>query len=306
MSEKKALPIIALILVSIIWGFSFLSMKVTARVLPPMTLALIRFLIGSIVLSIIYMLKEKKKVLNKRDIPMLALSGFIGVSAYCYFQNNGIRYISASSASIIIAAIPIFTLIAEIVFLKAELTKKKIVSVIISFIGVYLIVGFNSSGLSSNPLKGYLLMFGAVISWITYSIITKRLYNKYSQIAIVYFQTLFGTLFLAGFTFFETTNLSLIDNTIVLNIIYLGVFCSAIAYYLYIYAMDCLGVSKTSLFLNLIPVVTVVASYFVLNERIDIYQIVGGSLVIFAVYYVNAKDKKKSKDLSYNESVKVV
>lgn len=95
--------------------------------------------------------------MNKKDIPILALSGFIGVSAYFYFANNGIQYISASSASIVIAAIPIFTLIAEIIFLKAELTKKKIISVAVSFLGVYLIVGFSSGGASEGSLKGYLL-----------------------------------------------------------------------------------------------------------------------------------------------------
>jgi len=151
------LPLIAIIATSIIWGLSFLSMKVSVGLLPPMTLALVRFLIGSVVLSIIYLIMEKEKRLNKKDIPILALSGFIGVSAYFYFANNGIQYISASSASIVIAAIPIFTLIAEIIFLKAELTKKKIISVAVSFLGVYLIVGFSSGGASEGSLKGYLL-----------------------------------------------------------------------------------------------------------------------------------------------------
>lgn len=306
MNGKKALPLMAIVATSIIWGLSFLSIKVAVGVLPPMTLALVRFLIGSVVLSIIYFIMEKEKRLNKKDIPMLALSGCIGMSAYFYFENNGIKYISASSASIIIAVIPIFTLIAEIIFLKAELTKKKIISVIVSFFGVYLIVGFNSGGGSENSLKGYLLMFGAVLVWVTYSITTKSLYKKYSQIAIVYFQTLFGTLFLVPFVFFETTNWSLVDNTIILNVIFLGIFCSAIAYYLYIYAMDHLGVSTTSLFLNLLPVVTVIASYFILGERINLYQMIGGALVIFSVYFANTKNKKREVNLTEEKPVEVV
>ncbi|WP_432407574.1 DMT family transporter [Wukongibacter sp. M2B1] len=306
MGGKKVLPIMAIVATSIIWGLSFLSIKVTVGVLPPMTLALVRFLMGSVVLSIIYMIMEKEKRLNRKDIPLLALSGFIGVSAYFYFENNGIQYISASSASIIIAAIPIFALIAEIIFLKAELTKKKVISVVVSFFGVYLIVGFNSAGISENSLRGYLFMLGAVLVWVAYSIITKPLYKKYSQITIVYFQTLFGTLFLIPFVFFETTNWSLIDSTIILNVVYLGIFCSAMAYYLYIYAMDYLGVSTTSLFLNLLPIVTVIASYFILDERINVYQIIGGVLVIFAVYFANTKDKKNEEKIVQEKHVKVV
>ena len=289
------------------WWLSFLSIKITVDVLPPMTLALTRFLIGSVVLSFIYMLKEKDKKLNKEDIPMLALSGFIGVSAYFYFENNGVKLISASSASMIIAVIPIFTLIAEIIVFKEKLTMKKIISVIISFLGVYLIVGFISETSSVSSSKGNVFMFAAVIAWVAYTITTKPLYKKYSQIAIVYFQTLFGTLFLVPFVFFETTNWSLVNNTIILNVIYLGVFCSAIAYYLYIYAMDHLGVSTTSLFLNLLPVVTVIGSYFILGEKVNMYQIIGGALVIFAVYFVNTKEKNLEENLvKEDDNVEVV
>ncbi len=307
MAKNKTLPLMAIIVTSIMWGLSFLSIKITVDVLPPMTLALTRFLIGSVVLSFIYMLKEKDKKLNKEDIPMLALSGFIGVSAYFYFENNGVKLISASSASMIIAVIPIFTLIAEIIVFKEKLTMKKIISVIISFLGVYLIVGFISETSSVSSSKGNVFMFAAVIAWVAYTITTKPLYKKYSQIAIVYFQTLFGTLFLVPFVFFETTNWSLVNNTIILNVIYLGVFCSAIAYYLYIYAMDHLGVSTTSLFLNLLPVVTVIGSYFILGEKVNMYQIIGGALVIFAVYFVNTKEKNLEENLvKEDDNVEVV
>ncbi len=108
------------------------------------------------------------------------------------------------------------------------------------------------------------------------------------------------------FVFFETTNWSLVDNTINFNVIYLGIFCSAIAYYLYIYAMDYLGVSTTSLFLNLLPVVTVIASYFILDERINFYQIIGGALVIFSVYFANTKGRNKEEGLTQEEPVEAV
>lgn len=306
MNREKALPLMAIIATSIIWGLSFLSIKVTVAIIPPMTLALTRFLIGSAVLTIIYLLKEKERKFNKKDIPFFALSGALGVSAYFYFENHAISLISASSAALIIAAIPIITLVAEAIFLKVKLTKKKIISVIISFIGVYFIVSTNNGAMGSSSWKGYLLMLGAVLVWVTYTIITKPLYEKYSQISIVYFQTLFGTLFLIPFTIFETTNWSLVDNVIILNIIFMGVFCSAIAYYFYIYAMDYLGVATTSLFLNLLPIITVIASYFILKEKISIYQIIGGALVIFSVYFVNTRDKQNKEESVEEENLEMI
>jgi len=303
MEKKKTLALFAIIATAIIWGLSFLSIKVAVAVIPPMTLALMRFVIGSTILSIIYRYKEKEKKLHREDIPIFALSGFIGVSAYFYFENNGISLIPASTASIIIAAIPIFTLIAEAIVFKNKLTPKKILTVIISFVGVYFIVGSSRGDLTSSSLKGYLLMFGAVLAWVVYTIITKPLYKKYSQIAIVFYQMLFGTIFLIPSVFFETTNWSLMDTTIVLNIIYLGVFCSAAAYFLYIYAMDYLGVSTTSLFLNLLPIIAVIGCYFILNEKIGMNQVIGGFLVIFAVFLVNSEKIDKEIKLENEELV---
>lgn len=306
MDAKKALPLIAIMITATVWGLSFLSIKVIVDVIPPMTMALLRFLIGALVLSIIYLIKEKEKRLYKKDIPMLVLSGASGVSAYIYFQNSAMKFISASSASIIIAAIPIFTLIAEVIIFKIKLTAKKMISVVLSFIGVYFIVGYNSGLASTDSMKGYLMMFGAVAAWVIYSITTKPLYEKYTQISIVYFQTLSGTLVLIPFTLLETTKWSLVNNVIILNLLFLGIFCSAIAYYLYVYAMEHLGVSATVLFLNLIPVITVVSSYFILKEKIGMHQIIGGALVITAVYLVNTKKKVSKENPAEDKEFKMV
>ncbi|SKC81321.1 DMT family transporter [Maledivibacter halophilus] len=297
MESKKTLSLIAIMITSTVWGLSLLSVKVIVDVIPPMTMTFFRFLIGSLVLSIIYMIKEKEKKLDKKDIPMFILSGASGVSAFIYFQNSAVQFISASSASIIVAAIPIFVLIAEVIVFKTKLSNKKIISVILSFIGVYFIVGYDSSLASSDSFKGYLMMFGAVIAWVVYSIATKPLYKKYSQISIVYFQTLFGTSVLIPSIFVETAKWSLVNNVIILNLLFLGIFCSAIAYYLYVYAMEHLGISTTALFLNLIPVITVVSSYFILKEKIGIYHIIGGALVVTSVYLANIKGKSGEEKL---------
>ncbi|SHK56689.1 Permease of the drug/metabolite transporter (DMT) superfamily [Caminicella sporogenes DSM 14501] len=292
-NKTKVMPLIAIIGTSFIWGLSFLSIKVAIGVLPPMTLALSRFVIASILLTILFKIKEKNVKIKKGDIPIMALAGFLGVTVYFYFENNGIKLIPASNAAIIIAAIPIFTLIFETIVFKTKMTFKKIASVIISLIGVYFIVGARIEGVSTKDAWiGYLMMFGAVLAWVVYTLITKPLFKKYSQLSIVYYQTLFGTVFLLPFALFEKTNWGLVNNIIILNVVYLGAFCSALGYYLYIYAMNYIGISTASLFLNLIPVVATIGGYFILDEKIGFSQIFGGSLVIFAVYLI-----------SWNESV---
>ena len=288
MESKKFSPLIAIILTVIIWGFSFLSIKVSLRVFPPMTLALTRFIMASVLLFLFIKWKEPRVRLAREDWPLMFLAGVVGVTCYFYFENNGVKLITASSASIIIATIPIFSLIADAIVYKTTLTPWKIFCVFLSVCGVYLVVAVEHPKLQlAGSGLGYLMMFGAALAWVFYCIATKPLFKKYSQLAIVYYQTLFGTVAFIPFALFEKTNWHLATGTIILNVVYMGVFCSALAYFLYVYSLDKLGINVSSIFLNLIPVVTVIASAFILKEVIKPMQVIGGVLVIISVTLAN-------------------
>lgn len=266
----------------IIWGMSFLSIKVTVSVLPIMTQVLLRHIIATIALFAVMKVYKPSSKLKKEDIPMLFLAGLLGITVYFYFENNGVQRITAASASMIIGVVPIFTVIADFIIFKQPLTRRKILSVFISIIGVYLIVG-NSNTRSQNEFVGYLFMLGAALSWVIYTIVTKSLLNKYSDLEIIYYQTIFATLTLIPFALFEKTNWTAINSTIILNLLFLGVFCSAVATYFYIISIDKIGISACSLMMNLIPVVAVIASYILLNEQVTLLQLIGGLAVIIAV-----------------------
>ncbi|OHD28313.1 MAG: hypothetical protein A2086_16540 [Spirochaetes bacterium GWD1_27_9] len=281
---NKILSYVLIIFAVVIWGFSFLSIKVSLVALPPMTLALVRFVIASFVLFLFLRIKKVKLQFQFKDLPVFFVAGFSGITMYFFFENNGIKLTTASNASLIVSIVPILTIIAERIVFKIPLTKIKILSVIISMIGVYLVVGFNTSG---GTLIGNLLMIGACFSWLIYSLVTKPLFKKYSQLEIVFYQTIIGTICFIPFVFFEKPNLEALNTTIILNIMFLGIFCSAICYYFYVYAMKQIGIGVSSLFINLIPIITVIASFFILNERIGIIQIIGGILIIFSVYIIN-------------------
>ena len=113
MKQQGILPIISLLFTVIVWGLSFLSIKVAIDVIPPMTLGLVRFVIASMFLFAVFKIKEPNTKVNKKDLPLMATAGLIGVTIYFFFENNGIKLMPASTASLIIATIPIFTFIFE-------------------------------------------------------------------------------------------------------------------------------------------------------------------------------------------------
>lgn len=186
MKDKKPLAIAAISAASIFWGLSFLSIKIVVDVIPPMPLAFLRFIVAIATLFLFMKITKDKSRIKKNDVSRIAAGGIFGVTLYYYFQNTGIKLIGASSASVIIASVPILSLIGESLVFKTKMTLPKILSVIISFVGVYIIVGSALKG-SGGSISGYLMMFGASVSWVIYVIITKPLLARYSHLSIIFY-----------------------------------------------------------------------------------------------------------------------
>jgi len=288
MKRSQAMGLLAIVSTTILWGFSFISVKVTMEVIPPLTLALFRFLIASVVLFFLLRKMEPYTKLDKADIPLMALSGLLGVTVFNDFQNIGVQMTTASTASMIIAVIPILTVVSELIIFKTKLSWIKIISVILSMGGVYCVVA-SSQQTSQGSLLGNLFMLGAALSWVAYTLLTRPLCTRYSQLAVVTYQLFFGTLALIPFIFLETWEWQAIDAVIILHLIYLGVFCSAVANYFYVYAVGTLGVSSVSVFINLIPVISVLGGITILREPVSSMQLLGGAIILFAVCMANFK-----------------
>ncbi|MDR2662491.1 MAG: DMT family transporter, partial [Treponema sp.] len=97
------------------WGFSFISIKIAVPVFPPMTLGALRFAIAIVPLFVMYRLTEKpaRRRGLKEDLPFLGGSGLAGVTFYFFCENNGVALVTASEASLIVAVIPVLTMITE-------------------------------------------------------------------------------------------------------------------------------------------------------------------------------------------------
>jgi len=296
--KNKIRAVLAITFTAVIWGLSFLSIKVSVAVIPPMTLALVRFLMASVVLVMILKWMEPDTSLARRDMSLMAAAGIIGVTAYFYFENNGVKLTSASSASLIIGTIPVLTLLGDYLFCGSKLSPVKILSVVLSTAGLYLVVATNrDQGWSAGSLWGDLLMMGAAISWVVYTLVTRPLGERYSQLAVVTYQTLFGTVSLVPFALLEYGSWQPVSGLVWANVIYLGLFCSALGYYLYVYAMGSLGVSTVSMFINLVPVVAVAGGFFILKETVTWEQVLGGVVIIFSVYLAGWQPKRAAAEV---------
>lgn len=294
MKKDKIVAIVLMILVIIIWGISFLSIKTVVRVIPPMSQGAMRFFIASIIL---YFAKKKIKPnekIKKEDYKNFFLIGAIGIALYFYFENSSMLYLPASIAGILIATLPIFIMISEIIFYKEKMSFLKLIGVVVSFVGVYLILSNHQIEGATNYKQFYLglaMMMGAIGSWVIYSLIMRRLSGKYSSITITYYQFIIGTICFIPFTFQENILWNQIDNIIIMNLLYLSVICSALAFLLYNYVIGIMGASQSSVYLNLMPLITMIASVIIFDEILTTWQIIGSGVVIISIYIVENAGK---------------
>lgn len=285
MSERKK-ALIEISLCVLFWGISFVSIKIAVSVYPPMSLGMLRFAIAVVFLYFFKRSAEKKSGKTEkfewRDLPLLAAASVLGVSLYFFFENNGVKRVSVSEASIIVGAIPVITMASEAVFLRRPTLKRQWAGALISITGVALVSGVSLA--ISGSHTGYLFMAATAGCWVAYSFVTPALFSRRSLIYIVFWQNVFGFAGFIPFALPEISSWGEASVTVWLHIAFLGVACSALGYCFYAKSLETLGVSLSALFINFIPVVSVIAGVFVMGDRLNTLQWLGAVLVLAGVY----------------------
>lgn len=288
--EHKKIANISAVIVMIIWGISYLSIKIVVKEIEPTLSAFYRFFIASIILFITMKIKYPKEKILKEDKARMALGGLFGVTLYFLFENYSVYYTSASNVAILISSIPVFTLIAQRIIFKEKMGPRKIIGASLSVIGIIIIITSKQKiSLFSKGTFGDLMALGAALVWVVYNIITSRYKGNYKSITITAYQSLWGCLFLSPSLFLS--ELRIPSGKVIINLLFLGIFCSCIAYVLYIYCLDKLGATVITTYINLQPIISLICAYLILKENISIMQIVGSAIIISGVFFVSIGDK---------------
>ena len=292
MIDKKSntAGFILVLLSTIFWGMSFISTKIVLTEVPPVSIAFFRQVIALVPLFLWAFFSKTSLKIALKDFFLLAFSCFFGIVLYFVFENNGLKYTSASNASMIVASVPVFTLLAEVLFFRFKANLKMLLCITVSITGVYLVISINGRlDFSSARFLGNAMVLGAMISWVIYTILSRNLGTKYSSLVITIYQTAISLFLFIPFIIPESGNWKGVTLVPLLNLLYLGIFCSALSYFFFLYGIKKLGATVSSTFLNLIPVVSVIAGYIILGERLGIIQLAGMSLIIGSLWLLNNK-----------------
>jgi drug/metabolite transporter (DMT)-like permease len=280
------------LLMSLIFGMSFLFTKNALDYVNPFQFLAYRFFISFIFTNFLILIKVFK-IRKINFIKLLPLAIFQPV-LYFIFENFGVSYLNVSEAGIIISSIPVFVAIFSPIFLKEKTNKFQFLFIFCSLIGVILIMGVNS--LSGN-FKGILLMFFAVISATAYNMISRKMSLSYTPQETTYIMMSVGALvFNTIFLFSGNFNYSeLFIKPVFISAIYLGIFSSTLTFFLINYMLSKVTAVQSSIFANITTVVSVLAGAIFRNESIKLYHLIGMLFIIAGVTGVNYFSNKIKK-----------
>ncbi|KGP82477.1 MULTISPECIES: DMT family transporter [unclassified Paenibacillus] len=283
------------LLTILIWGTTFISTKVLLIDFTPAEILFFRFLIGYVVLLLIY--PRSMRMTSFREEGLFIGAGLCGVTLYFLIENIALVYTLASNVGIIVSIAPFFTAVLAHFFLDGErLHRRFIVGFGIALTGIILI-GLNGSViLQLNPL-GDLLAFVAPAVWAIYSVLMRKIgklpYHTIGATRKVFF---YGLLFMlpALFLFEFHFDLGRFANMANLsNLLFLGLGASALCFVTWNRAVNLLGAVKTSVYIYLVPVITLIASALILQERITWITLLGTLLTLLGSFVSEKKVRSK-------------
>lgn len=276
----------------LVWGTTFVSTKVLLTDFTPVEILFFRFVMGFVALIAAY--PRKLKVTEKKQELYFIAAGICGVTLYFLLENIALTYTLASNVGIIITVSPFFTAIFTRLFVKGgeRLHMNFFIGFVSAMIGVSLISFNGKMGFELNPL-GDILAVGAAIVWAAYSVLTKKI-GTFGYHVIPTTRRIFGygLVFMIPALFLFEFHLDFarfLEPVYLFNILFLGLGASALCFVTWNYALKTLGAVKTTVFMYITPVVTVIASMIVLKETVTPMAVVGIAFTLAGLYFSEKK-----------------
>jgi drug/metabolite transporter (DMT)-like permease len=278
---------------TVLWAGAFIAGKLGIGKLSPVLLTYFRMLFATIIIFPILIMKDAKWKIERYQIKYVFWTGLIGMTGYHLFFFTALRYTTASNASIINATNPIITAILAYFILKDSFSKRKIFFIITAFMGVSItILDWNINNLVTLSLNvGDIIMFCGTVCWAGYSIIVKKVMKYFTPLKLTAYTFLSCVVILTPFAMVEifNTNLSNIGIMPFAAVAYMAVFPTVIGYTIQQIVIRELGPSTTALFINLVPIFSIILAAVVLKESFNYLNLISGGVIIFSVYGFSKK-----------------
>jgi len=289
-----------LTMAAVFWGGTFVAGRQLAPLLDPYAAAFLRFFLASILLSAwLYWQLGRFPRVTARQLLALTMLGATGVLAYNLLFFAGLQTVEAGRASLIIAANPVLIALASSWFFREPLGPVRILGIVLSVSGAMVVIGRGDlTGLLSGGVgTGEWMLLGCVISWVTYTLIGKRVLHGMSPLSAVCYSSMAGTLMLGAVMFVQGgIDVAALEKAEVwLYIVYLAVFGTVLGFVWFYKGVHALGAARAGQFINLVPVSGICLGAWMLDESVTRSLLLGAGLVLLGLWLTNRRAAEPSE-----------
>lgn len=291
-----------MVLAALFWSGAFITGKLAVTEFPPFALTFFRFLLAVPFIFLLLYTRERDQWIPEKNqwLPLVILA-FTGTFAYHAFFFSALQYTTAINSSLIGSTNPMVTTLLAALFFQERLTWSRIAGIIFSFSGVFIVITNADWNIirTFHLNSGDLLMFIAVFCWAVYSLLGRRYMKEYSlsPVMVTAYTFLLCVIFSLPFVCWENPASYLPYTTMKgwLSIFYMSFFASVLGYLIQMVAIRKIGASRSAMFINLVPIFTIIQSITILGEAFSLYKLLGAGIIILGVYLAIRPEEEYSK-----------
>ena len=291
------LPPLALIFATMLWGSSFIALKLAFEGYSPVFAIFIRMLAAASCFLLMWP-KLRHFEYQPGDWKLLGLMSLAEPCLYFVLEGMALQYTSASQAGMITSLLPPMVAVLAFFILRERLNRVAVSGFVMAFAGVaWLSSSAQITAHASNPMLGNALELAAMGCAAVYCICLKKLSQRYSPISLTALQAFAGTVFFFPFALYEGIPAIHFDVPL-LATLYLGICVTLGAYLLYNTAIIHIELNRAASYTNLIPIFTLLFAYVILGETLTFNQLLACGLILTGVVVSQYRVKQPSQSVS--------
>jgi drug/metabolite transporter (DMT)-like permease len=278
---------------AVLFGSSVVAVRVAVQEVPPLSLAVLRFGQGGVLLVFGILLVGGWNLLRVKwhDLLLLILLGTVLFTVFPVTVNASLRLIEASRGALVLATIPLWSALLARIVRSERLVPRQVVGIFLSLAGVGLALaerGLGWQGGLGSP-AGDGLMLVTALCGAAYAVLAQRAFVRYNALTVTTYAMVLGTLLLLPAVLVEglVGGLPQLDRQTVVLLVFLGVFGGALGFFLWTFALSRLTPTQVAVYINLNPLVAMVLAAAVLGEGLTIVFAAGFGVVLLGVLLVN-------------------
>ena len=291
---------------AVLFGSSVVAVRVAVQEVPPLSLAVLRFGQGGLLLVFLLLLVGARDLLRIRwrDLPLLMLLGAVLFAVFPVTFNASLRLIEASRGALVLATIPLWSALLARITRSERLVPRQVIGVFLSLGGVGLALAERGVGWQGGlgGLAGDGLMLVTALCGAAYAVLAQRAFARYNALTVTTYAMVLGTLLLLPAALVEGLFgvFPRLDRQTVALLVFLGVFGGALGFFLWTFALTRLTPTQVAVYINLNPLVAMVLAAVLLAERLTIIFAAGFGVVLLGVLLVNWPRRRKTAPADRN------